>query len=411
MRTFQTLFSGWTTLDNSHGSVVLPESLVGDLIGKVGDIAKAMNETFAELGAQRDSIRDSLLKDGRISPTIIAADIRSDLLGLVVDGASLVEVDRATSYGVSCVARVGPDQTHSAFASNMFILPHLTNIDSLASGFMMMQELMMACETATQNPDSVVFIDGSKVTFVIKINQFYAAFREENKRQHLDKWRLPANKSEAAMILRKFESKDWFADFIGLPNIAGLLKLVTTDVLVQAYMPKFYGRFDDKTLAALTLERGERTVGIALQNPEASRMEEAAKAAGRTLKPADLDIAPYHISDDFFPYAKSFEQTAKLMTRRDSAHRLEHCYFNAPANGAIYKVETSAALPDDRFGKVFEWLAEQSYAVDMLEPYSMFVADRFVKEAVAISRDAITEITRTRGTSDWAWNFTGPFRS
>ncbi len=186
---------------------------------------------------------------------------------------------------------------------------------------------------------------------------------------------------------------------------------MTTDVLVQAYLPKFYGRFDDKTLAALTLERGERTVGIALQNPEAVRMIEAAQKSKRTLTAQDLNVAPYHINDDFFPFAAAFEKTSKLMTSERSGHRIEHCYFNAPANGAIYKVETSAALPDERFGQVFEWLTEQSCAIDMLEPYPMYVADRFVKEAVSISSEAIGEVTRARSTTDWAWNFSGPHRT
>jgi hypothetical protein len=397
-------------LNGASDQVVLPEALVGDLIEKVGTIAAAMNTTFAELTKDRDAIRKLLLDDGRIAPSVLDESATTDLLGLAVDGASLVEVDRATSYGVSCVARVGPHQAYSAFESNMFVLPHLTNIDSLASGFMMMQEIMMACETATTHPESVVFIDGSKVTFVIKINQFYSSFREENKRHNLDEWRKPNHMSEAAVILRKFESKNWFDDLIGLPNIVGLLKLVTTDVLVRAYMPKYYGRFDDKTLAALTLERGERTVGIALRNPEAVRIVEAAEKSKRQVTAAELDVSPYHLSAEY-PFSEAFEATSKLMTQQNSAHRIEHVYFNAPANGAIYKVETSAALPDEKFGQVFEWLTEQSCAVDMLEPYPMFVADRFVSEAVAISRDAISEITRTRNTSDWAWNLTGPNRS
>ncbi len=156
-------------LTGSRDEVVLPESLVGDLMTKVGDIAEAMDETFSALAEQRDEIRRRLLQDGRIAPNVISPDATTGLVALAIDGASLVEIDRATSYGISCVARVGPDQTYSAFESNMFVLPHLTNIDSLASGFMMMQELMMACETAEQNPDSIVMIDGSKVTFVIKI--------------------------------------------------------------------------------------------------------------------------------------------------------------------------------------------------------------------------------------------------
>jgi len=277
----------------------------------------------------------------------------------------------------------------------------MSEADGLAIGFMMMQELMLAVETAKAYPESIVFIDGSKVTFIIKINQFYMAFWDENKKEQLDLWRSPKNTSDAGRVLQAFEGQNWLADFIGLPNIVGLPKLVTTDLFARQYLPdKYKGRFDDKVLAALVLKRGERTRTIYLPNPEAER-----------LKDKNADVAPYHISKDYFPHARDFETISKLMTTKGSLHRVSHCYFNAPANGAIYKVERTDALGGDALDNVLRWLTSQSCSPDMLEPYSMYVVDRFVSEAVALSRKATFEITRSKSTSEWAWSLTGSYRS
>ena len=390
--------------------VVLPESLVAELIGKVGSLTGKMNATFNDLSSKRDDLRKAMIAKNLIHPHRVPENATTDLLGLSIDGSSAVEIDRAASYGISCVARVGPDQRYSAFRSNMFVLPHLVNIDGLAQGFMMMQELMMAVGTAKELPDSVVFIDGSKITFIIKINQFYTAFRDENKKRRLDNWRLPNNTSDAADILKRFEDHDWFADFICLPNIVGLVKLVTTDVFVSEFLPEFEDRFDDKLIAALVLEPGERTRGVALRNPEAERKLAAERAAGRASSVLDHDVPPYHLSD-YYPHYQVFQNISKLMTHPSSEYRVSHNYFCAPANNAAYKVEVSKSLDDATFAKVFEWLTEQSCAVDMLEPYPMYVADQFVKEAVSVSKRAISEIMRSTMSSDWAFSLTGSFRS
>jgi hypothetical protein len=376
----------------SDNGVTLPESLVAELIEKVGKIGKAVDETFNDLAKRREALRDRLLEDKVISNKVVSADAKSDMVCVAVDGACLVEVDRASSYGIACVARVGPDQSYSDHRSNMFVLPHVVGIDGLANGFMMMQEIMMVVDTARQHPQCLAFLDGSKISFIIKMNQFYSIFKDEGVRDFLDTWRKPNNKSDAAMILRDFESRNWFADLFGLSNIVGNLKLVTTDVLIKKYLPEYKGRFDDKTLAALVLEPGERTRALPLNNP------------------AGEGNAPYHMSEAY-PFNRDFGEISKMLVDTRSSHRITHSYFRAASNDSIYKLEATPDIGADRYDEMFIWVNDQSCAIDLMEPYPMYVVDRFVKEAVSVSKEAIHEIMRSQSTSDWSLYFTAPHRT
>lgn len=371
--------------------VVLPETLVAALIANVGEVGASIDARFTKLAAERERIRNAILAANYIEEVQIATIDKP--VGIAVDGACAVKTDRACSYGFSCVATIGPDQSFSDYLSSIFILPHLPSAGSLSTGFMMMQEIIMAVDAANKYPNDIVFIDGSKITAIIKVNQFYSCIADELP-EILNDLRDPKNLDDSAKILRKFESKNWFKEYIRLPNIVGMLKLVTTTTLIESYYPDGKGQFDDKTLAALVLEKNECIKPIGLKSPHGEN--------------SPLD--PYHIHKSY-PFSNEFSSLSRELVTKNQKGRLFHMYLRAPHNDCIYKLEVNNALGKERCDQAIAWVIDESPAVDIKEPYLMFIVDKFVSEAVSVSNNALEEISRSSASSAWAWYFTGPYRT
>lgn len=378
---------------SNDSSVVLPDTLVAQLIDNAATLSRYLQLDFETMSAQRSILRAKLISEKKI------VKVNTTSLPLnkafAIDGAHLAEVDRASAYSASCAVRVGQVHQVNDQSSCLAILPHVASLNTLSSGLMIMQEIMMAVKASEENPEAVCLIDGSRISAIIAINSFYTGLKRDLPTQ-LYNWRQQAKDEpdrEPGKILSLFESRDWLTPYLTIPTIAGNLKLVTTNVMIKEYAPEWVGRFDDKTFAALVLENGEALDAIRLEASE-----------------------PYHIADTY-PFYNNINQKGGIgdsLTQKNHPNCLYHIYYKPDSAHGVFKIEVNEAFRSDSqlLSRLFAWWVSEIQSPDLQEPYSYYIADRFAKEAVSVAKNALKEITRRNAaSSSWAWFFTQPYRT
>lgn len=371
--------------------VVLPDTLVAQLIANAASLSDFLYNDFEQVLSLRQSLRQQMLVENRL----IRLNQQHNQItnAYAIDGAHIVEIDRASAYSISCAVKVGQNNQANGQSSCLASLPHVASINSLSSGLMMMQEIMMAVENIENDPNTVSFIDGSRISTIISIESFYSGIARDLANQ-LTIWRRNAGDQsdrEPGRTLRLFESRDWLTPFLTDSRIIGNLKLVTTNILVNQYTPQWIGRLDDKTFASLILEPGEIIEPIAIQPPD----------------------EPYHIHNSY-PFSRNIREISDSLTRALDPHQIFHIYYRPDENHGVYKIELNqSTLANERFiSDVFSWWNSELQAPDLQEPYSYFIADRFAKEAVSVAKNALGEITKRRiDPNSTAWSFLQPYRT
>lgn len=378
---------------SSHQTVVLPDTLVAQLIGNAATLSSYLQRDLEAMGAQRDAMRAKLIGEGIIIKVNITGAPLSKTFA--VDGAHLAEIDRASAYSASCAVRVGQANQVNDQSSCLATLPHVASLNTLSSGLMIMQEIMMAVKIVEEMPDAVCLIDGSRISAIIAINSFYTGIDRDLPNQ-LQNWRQQAIDEpdrEPGRTVALFESRDWMTPYLTYPGVVGNLKLVTTTYLVEKYAPQWLGRFDDKTLASLVLNDGE-AFAVRLEAPQ----------------------QPYHLGNTY-PFFRVLERNGTVgdqLTNSTSPCQIFHIYYRPDSAHGVFKIELNQAFQGDasRLSGLFSWWWREIQSPDLQEPYSYYIADRFSKEAVSVAKNALREITRRNAPNDsWAWYFTQPYRS
>lgn len=375
----------------NNRAIVLPDTLVAQLIENAATLSRFLRNDFTEIAARRGALRQELIEDRQI------VRIRNDSPPLTdayaIDGAHLAEIDRASAYSVSCAVRVGQSNQSNEQSSCLAILPHVASLNTLSSGLMIMQEVMMAVQTVEDFPHTVCLVDGSRISVIIAISSFYSGIARDmpNQLQHWREQSINEPGREPGHTLRLFESRDWMTPYLTNTRIVGNLKLVTTTLLVEKYIPEWIGRFDDKTFAALVLNDGEALNPIGIQRPQ----------------------EPFHIHATY-PFNMNIDRLSDQLSMENHGHQIKHIYYKPDSSHGVFKIELNNSFFSERelLRGLFPWWCKEIDAPDLQEPYSFYIADRFSKEAVSVSRNALKEITRRdMGTDVLTWYFTQSYRT
>lgn len=374
-----------------ENSIVLPDTLVAQLIDNAATLNDYLQKEFEIIVSQREQLRKQLIDEGKIMKAKNSEKTFAESFS--IDGAENVEVDRANAYSVSCAVCVGRDYSTNAQSSCLALLPHVECLKTLSSGLMMMQEIMITVEAAERNKNAVCFIDGSKLSMLIRINQFYTGIFRDLPGQ-LEYWRHQSKTTpdkEPSKTLAKFESRNWLMEYLLHPRIIGNLKLVTSISLLERYAPNWIGKFDDKTLAALVLEENEYLMPLPLREPG----------------------EPYHVRETY-PFSKEINEIEEKLYTNNSDEHIHHIYYRPRISQGVFKIEVNKKFIDSKTGmeRLFNWWQYETCAPDLLEPYTYVLVDRFAKEGVRVATMALQEITRRSPTdSEWAWYLTQPYRT
>ncbi|TCS72155.1 hypothetical protein EDC61_10670 [Sulfuritortus calidifontis] len=401
----------------SETSVVLPDSLVSDLVNRIGSLTDALQKETTLLYERRDEIRDHMknapgaLKLGTLPGHSFPVTVEPDLPIHAIDGAHVAKADRGAAYSLSCVVGLSPSGIISRQRACTAVMPHFMGLSSISGGLMTMQEIMMAVELAEGSPSALVLIDGSRLSAFISINQFYEAILKDGL-DALREWRrqaaMGANEGPSA-TLAEFEARDWLTPFLTLPNIIGNLKLVTTKGLIKRYAPDLLHRFDDQAVANTVLELGEGTM---------IRFDHADQN-GQKLPPLHITNGEQAAKGEGYPFSAQAAKAGELLHTKGLA-QLAQLYARINPMHGVYKIEFNHGfLAQTLFGvsgkallaKLIEWWGWNTAAVDIMEPYPAFVADRFVSEAVKVSELALRDILVRKSETDLLWNLGRPYRS
>lgn len=372
-------------------AVVLPESLIAQLIDHAASLSAHLHQDFSQMSVQRQQLRQRLQTEDMVVRVQPSRPPWNPVYA--VDGAHVAEVDRGSAYSIACAVRVGEALEDNDQRSSLAILPHAPCLTSLSAGLMMMHEIMMAVQVVEQFPKALCLIDGSRINSIIHVNQFYAGI-ERDLPDQLGHWRRLASAypdREPGRTLAAFEGRDWLTPYLTSPRIVGNLKLVTTTSLIEAYIPHWVGRFDDKTFASLVLEAGEALQPVSIRQPE----------------------RPYHVSAAY-PLCEAANEVAQWLTIAGDPHQIHHLYYRPDGPHGVFKIEMNRRFLDDETGvdALLAWWLRDTASPDLQEPYRFYVADRFAKQGVSVAAAALKEVVRRdMELASWAWFFSQPYRT
>jgi hypothetical protein len=401
----------------SETSVVLPDSLISELVTQIGSVSKIIQQETSLLNTRRDDIRlkmknsSSDFRLGILPGFTYPVVYKPEFQIYAIDGAHIAKSDRGAAYSLSCVVGLSPSGQISRQRICTAVMPHFVGLSSISSGFMTMQEIMMTVELAESSPESLILIDGSRLSSFIAINQFYEAILKDG----LDtfrEWRKRAaftNIDAPSAVISDFESRDWMTPFLLLPNIIGNLKLVTTKSLIKKYASDLLHRFDDQAIANTVLELGEGTF------VRFDHLDEN----GQKLPPLHITNISGVPKEDGYPFSEQAEKAAEFL-HTSGPGQLIHLYAKVNPMHGVYKIEFNNGLLTQKglgtgnkeiLQKLIHWWGWNTAAIDIMEPYPSFVADRFVSEAVKVSEIALRDILIRESETDTLWNLSKPYRT
>ncbi len=348
-----------------------------------------------------------------------------------VDGANISDPDTGEAFSLS-VAMACSDDGSQLSSACLAGLPHMADMGTVSGGLMMMQEVMLAVGAAEADPSRLVVVDGSRLSTMIAVDQFYVHLRRHYPGQ-LARWRSHGA-DDPGTLINLFEGEDWLARYVRLPNVVGNVKLVTSrrlgGIVLDALgddpvLRDVVGDLDDKTLANVVL----RTA--------------ADGSPGEGMGPfrSPPPRSPFHVESrggdgDAYPRAASVEAaiaevsaaaTDASGTDADLTGYAIHYVSPLAAHGA-YSLEVNAAfdaspvaaiLREGRPGSRSEALTRglaafvraHVPAIDIQEPFLTHVADRRVKEAVRTAREVLVHSTRNGSQGSLSWLLSRPHRT
>ena len=339
------------------------------LIERAGVMVEKVRAIAAGVAQQRGALRAMLHE----SPfRFLALDqVQRDpgVPVVAVDGAHVVDSEKGITYLLSAARALSDDQMPVHASQEMLIVPNMTSVDSVGKGLMTMQEIMLAVAAAREHPERLVLTDGGRISALVSLNQFYNVMTASDTLT-LQSWR-----EGESPIVQAFEREDWLHDFLTLPNIAGLLKLVTTRQVSRylsaqgAQVPSL----DDQGLVNLLIDPGESILVPYDHKDDRGKPMAVMQVTG---------------GEQGFPYAGPLSSYAQSLYDPGDAACLQHLYARPWPFHGVYKIETSKGISKRLFGSLLGWWKEQTLDPSIQEPMLNYLADRFASQAVALSAKA-----------------------
>ena len=361
--------------DEATPSPDLPAALVEEVLGKARDLGGDLLRNLSDLHQRSDALRKQLEDKGLLRreaelPSIVPPTT------CAADGSYAVErlmtVDLAVAAAVAVEGLTPPSETRHwpepRHKSIVLYERHSEDTATILRAAMMGEELTLARAA----PHDLVLVDGSLTSPIIYFNQGFSKIRDNPE--------MRASKMLAAEGMRMMES---YAEILenqrSDKQYAGIPKYSTKQEVVD-----FLGLSapnDDRGLLTLIMKPGEYTNPIPL-------------GKGNPSRPWHLGVKELHGGDA----ARAL--VGRIIAALENLHVL---YYKPRAWLPALRVEISLGVAENshRLAMVLEGLKHQCAAASMLEPYPLYMADRFVK-ALSGSVPAFRHITTQRIAEDYA---------
>src|SRR5438128_7619900 len=104
-------------------SIVLPDTLVAQLIDNAATLNDYLQQEFQDVLGSRNNLRDRLVNEKTIRQVKRLSHTLPSTFS--IDGAHVVEIDRASAYSVSCAVCVSSNEGMNGQSSCLALLPHV----------------------------------------------------------------------------------------------------------------------------------------------------------------------------------------------------------------------------------------------------------------------------------------------
>lgn len=338
--------------DNKTPFADLPAALVEDVLKKTKEMGEKLLGEFESAKANRASMREQLLKSGRLvkesslgyppSPTTCAADGSYAI-------ERLLTVDFAAAAAVAVEGLTPPSEKrfwdgprHKAL---IFTEPHQEKTATILRAAMIGEELLLACKA----PHDLVLLDFTLTTPIIYFNQGISAAGDcpdlgvskyllANALEYLGVYRD---------VLRSARSDHQFA---GIPKYSTRREIANT--------MKWPRNYDDRAMLTLLMESAELTKPIILEKP----------------------AQEWHLG---IKHIEGQQEDAKRIVDEivDYLYDIHVIYYKPHDWLPALRIEVARdiATNNHRLATVVQGLKHQCATPSMLEPYPLYLADRTVK--------------------------------
>ena len=338
---------------NERPFAELPAALVEEVLDRTEDLGQKLLRSFEEMRAQRQARRAQLTNAGLLRreaelpyvpiPTTCGVDgsyAIERLLSTDLVAAAAVAIEGLTPPSET---RYWPEPRHLVYVGTE---GHNVETGTVVRAVMMGMELQLAA----QAPHEVVFIDGSLTTPLIYFNQALNKVAEspnlrvasellQHIREYLDAYYvvLASSRSDRCWVgAPKYTTRREIGHRLGWPET-----------------------HDDRGLLSSTLESGEFTRALRLQQPG---------------QPWHLNIGPVR-PKDHSAVAKLSEEITSLLAE------IRVLYYRPYSWLPALRLEMSRAVAETpaRLAAVIHGVRHQCGSAAILEPYPLYMADRMVK--------------------------------
>jgi hypothetical protein len=339
----------------------LPEAMVDEMLQGHSDMVRTVAGRLEEVVRVKKFVRSKLKEIGKLKKVNDYVGQRSYPTTVGVDGTyALIRQVSLDTVGVAAVAVEGliPPKEMRLWEKphhkvRVFPVEHNENTSPVLSALMFSYEL----ELATRAPHRVVFLDGSLTTYLIKIGQ---GLNHVDKAPSLIKDEfLPRAYETLENLLKVVESSRVDISYVGCPKYTSRNEVLK--MLGERYPTSpIPNEIDDKGVLSLALEAGEVIEPVKLT---------------RQTDRWHLTLGKDREKDERFTSLRK-----RIIT---ALNELYVMYFKPHENQPALRLEIgkNIATNKKRIGVVLEAVWDQTGIPGVFEPYPLYIADQFVKNA------------------------------
>ncbi len=355
----------------------LPDALINELLTRSEEVTQRALESVGERIAERDDLRSRALRLGLISNVDYMSELPPKSVAAVDGSPALI---RLASFELAAAAALAVDglggessNGNLPYKFEIHITDPIARASEIAYGLMFCMEY----EIARTVDRDLVMLDGTFFTGMVAISialRTAGDLRDELSEAFKRRWT-----DSTMQLIPEILVSD---NVIAVPKRSSANEFMGQTNLFNSREVDFNGR----STASLILEPGEY--------------------AG----PFDLETHPFHLDTPAF-YRNYTIELQSMFTRIKVIYYKPHDWSHA------FRIEMPPAIADDdnKLRETLEIIRRQTINPAMLEPYPLYVADRFAKslqKGVAALLDSVrTQVTANSAEPKIAADMMNAYRS
>lgn len=341
----------------------LPDALINELLTRSTEVTERARESVGARIHERDDLRSRAQQLGLISQTDDLSDLTPKSVAAVDGSPALVRLAAFELSGAAALAVDGlggnPAGNNLPYEFDIHITDPIARASEIAYGLMFCMEY----EIARAVDRDLVMLDGTFFTGMVAISLALRTskyLRDELSEAFKARW----NESAMNLVPEILDSNS----IIAIPKRSSANEFATQTRLFESREIDFNGR----STASLILRAGEY--------------------AG----PFEIETHSFHLDPSDFYGNYTFRLQSMFA-------ELKVVYYKPHDWSHAFRIELPPAIANDesRLGEALEIIRQQTTNPAMLEPYPLYVADRFAK-SLQKGVAALLESVKTRVTADAA---------